>query len=247
MAKNSTGTSTDVMPVPGASEIHPKGLLDAISYIDQNFANELGGCIISGRFLSTKQRLEFMEVGFRSSFISGLISVFLTPIAIGVLEKYIPMFGNPNPGFMDQMSALMLALSFYIGYAGFIAKSSTCYIGEYTKAMVNNLLGGMTFGAVLKAIVAYIAFQALYFNILTPKNLSWVVYALQKTKVGRDTGIKAYYWIMGFKDVFLTSANLVLITTILFTLIPWVAYWLVKIRNRRWIKAGIVKLEARAY
>ena len=67
------------MPVPQSNEIHPRGLLEAISYIDQNFANELGGCIIKARFLTTKQRLEFMEVGFRSSFASGIVSALLTP------------------------------------------------------------------------------------------------------------------------------------------------------------------------
>ncbi len=36
----------EIMPVPQSNEIHPRGLLDAISYIDQNFANELGGCMI---------------------------------------------------------------------------------------------------------------------------------------------------------------------------------------------------------
>ena len=37
------------MPVPPSNEIPPRGLLEAISYIDQNFANELGGCMIKAR------------------------------------------------------------------------------------------------------------------------------------------------------------------------------------------------------
>ena len=50
------------MPMPPGQEIHPKGFLEAISYIEQNFANELGGAVIRDTFLTTKQRLEFFEV-----------------------------------------------------------------------------------------------------------------------------------------------------------------------------------------
>ncbi len=82
MSKEQGNTTPEIMPVPQSNEIHPRGLLDAISYIDQNFANELGGCMIKSRFLTTKQRLEFMEVGFRSSFASGIVSALLTPIAM---------------------------------------------------------------------------------------------------------------------------------------------------------------------
>ena len=86
--------------------------------------------MIKSRFLTTKQRLEFMEVGFRSSFASGIVSALLTPIAIGVIEQYIPMFGDPSPTFFDKFSAFLLALGFSLGYAIFMAKASTCFIGR---------------------------------------------------------------------------------------------------------------------
>ena len=149
MSKEQGNTAPEIMPLPQSNEIHPRGLLEAISYIDQNFANELGGCMIKSRFLTTKQRLEFMEVGFRSSFASGIVSALLTPIAIGVIEQYIPMFGDTSPTLFDTYSAFLLALSFSLGYAIFMAKASTCFIGEYTRAMVLNLLGGMIFGAIV--------------------------------------------------------------------------------------------------
>ena len=181
MSKDSHSTP-DIMPVPPSSEIHPRGLLEAISYIDQNFANELGGCMIKSRFLTTKQRLEFMEVGFRSAFASGLVTALLTPVAIGVIEQYIPMFGDPSPTLFDKFSAFLLALGFSLGYAIFMAKASTCFIGEYTRAMVLNLLGGMVFGAVVKAVVAFIAFHFLYFKIFSDSNVLWAVAKLYYAK-----------------------------------------------------------------
>ena len=247
MAKNDSVNSSGDFPIPGAAEIHPKGLLEAISYIDQNFANEIGGCIINSRFLNTKQRLEFMEVGFRSSFVSGLISAVLTPIAVGVLERYIPIFGDATPTFIDQASAVLLALSFYVGYAVFIAKSATCYIGEYTRSMVRNLLGGMTLGAVLKAIIVFLAFQSLYFFVMKDKYLAWLASQCYRAHLKQETAIKVYYWLQGFRETFLTSANFVVLTTIIFTVIPWIAYTYARFRNKRLFRAGVVKLEARAF
>lgn len=247
MAKSDSASNIGDFPIPGAAEIHPKGLLEAISYIDQNFANEIGGCIINSRFLNIKQRIEFMEVGFRSSFVSGLISAVLTPIAIGVLERYIPMFGDATPTFIDQASAVLLALSFYVGYAVFIAKSATCYIGEYTRSMVRNLLGGMTLGAVLKAIIVFLAFQSLYFFVMKDKYLAWVASQCYRAHMKQATVIKVYCWLQGFREIFLTSANFVVLTTIIFTVIPWIAYTYAKFRNKKLYRAGVVKLEVRAF
>jgi hypothetical protein len=247
LAKESTNQQPDMMPLPASAEIHPKGLLEAISYIDQQFANELGGCIINSRFLTTKQRIEFMEVGFRSSFVSGLVSALLTPVAIGAIERYIPIFGNPSPNIFDMLAALMLALCFSLGYAAFIAKSSTQYIGEYTKAMVRNLLGGMFFGAVVKAVLVVIAFHTIYFFLFTDKNVLWITSKFYYMKMTEQQVAGVYYWIQGFKSIFLTSSYFVLVSTFIFVVIPFVAYYWASLRNKRLIKAGVIRVENKAF
>ena len=247
MSKESSNNTPDIMPVPQSNEIHPRGLLEAISYIDQNFANELGGCMIKARFLTTKQRLEFMEVGFRSSFASGLVTALLTPIAIGVIEQYIPMFGDSSPTFFDKFSAFLLALSFSLGYAIFMAKASTCFIGEYTRAMVLNLLGGMIFGAIVKAVLAFIAFHFLYFKIFTDRNVLWAVTKLSFAKTSPGTTASVYTWVQGFKGIFLTSAYFVLVSTAVFIVIPIVAMLVAWRRNRKLIAAGVVNVDSDRY
>ena len=247
MSKESSNSAPDIMPVPQSNEIHPRGLLEAISYIDQNFANELGGCMIKARFLTTKQRLEFMEVGFRSSFASGLVTALLTPIAIGVIEQYIPMFGDSSPTFFDKFSAFLLALSFSLGYAIFMAKASTCFIGEYTRAMVLNLLGGMIFGAIVKAVLAFIAFHFLYFKIFTDRNVLWAVIKLSYAKISSGTAASIYFWVQGFKGIFLTSAYFVLVSTAVFIVIPIVAMLIAWRRNRKLIAAGVVNVDSDRY
>jgi hypothetical protein len=242
VAKNS-GSSPDIVPVAQGSEIHPRGLLDAVSYIDQNFANELGGCLIKARFLTTKQRLEFMEVGFRSSFVSGLVSACLTPVAIGVIERHIPMFGDANPTLFDTVSAFLLALGFSLGYALFIAKACMSYIGEYTKAMVLNLLGGMIFGAIAKVIIVFIAFHFIYFKIFSDKLLLWAAAKLYYAKVSQNTVANIYYWLQEFKGVFLTSAYFVVATTLIFIIIPVIAMFFAWRRNLKLIAAGVVNVD----
>lgn len=233
--------SPEIIPANTSGEIHPKGLLDAISYIDQNFANEMGGCMIKARFLTTKQRFEFMEVGARSSFASGMISVLLTPLAIGVVEKYIPMFGESNPSVFDQFCAMLLAMSFSLGYAVFIAKTATQYIGEYTKSMVRNLLGGMIGGSVLKAVLAFIAFHGIYFKVFSDQNIVWVLSKVFYTRFSMETITKIFKWVQSFRGIFLTSSYFIVLSTILFIMIPCVAYLWTWRRNEKMFDSGLVQ------
>lgn len=235
--------SNDIMPMPPGQEIHPKGFLEAISYIEQNFANELGGAVIRDTFLTTKQRLEFFEVGFRSSFISGLISALLTPFAIGVVERYIPVFGSTSPDTFDMLFAFLLAVGYSLGFAIFLSYACTKFVGSYTRAMTRNLLGGVIAGAVLKAILAFIGFHFLYIVVMTDTNLQWAARQLYRLKLSKSSVFAVYNWVHGFKDIFLTSAWFVLGITVIFIAIPSVAMLLAIRRNKKLIEAGIVRVE----
>ena len=199
--------------------------------------------MIHARFLTTKQRLEFMEVGFRSAFASGIVTALLTPVAIGVIERYIPMFGDGDPSIFDKFSAFLLALGFSLGYALFMAKTATCYIGKYTRAMIANLMGGMAFGAILKAMVAFIAFHFIYFKILSDAHVVWAVSKLRQVRLTDKTAAAVFNWVQGFKTVFLTSAYFILVTTAVFILIPVIAMIYAHFRNKKLIAAGYVNVD----
>jgi hypothetical protein len=124
-----------------------------------------------------------------------------------------------------------------------MAKASTCFIGEYTRAMVLNLLGGMVFGAVVKAVVAFIAFHFLYFKIFSDSNVLWAVAKLYYAKTTPATVAKVYYWVQGFKGIFLISAYFVLVSTAVFIIIPIVAMLVAWRRNRKLIEAGVVHVD----
>jgi hypothetical protein len=65
----------------------------------------------------------------------------------------IPIFGDAAPTLFDQIYALLLVLGFSLGYGFFLATLKSCYIGNISKSMIRNLLGGVVIGAVAKALI----------------------------------------------------------------------------------------------
>ncbi len=217
--------------ITSSGDMKPKGLIDAISEIEQFYTTEQSGSEIPERFFTTKNRIEFFEVGFKGAFISGLITALLLPWAIGVFEKKVPVFGVVGGSFFDQIFALLLAFSFTIGYAVFIASVGRYYEGPFTKSMVRCLLSGVVIGALFKMVIAFLFFHFLYFVILTEERLSTALLHL-KDRVAFETLDQIYRWTLGFKPVFLTSAWLVVLTTLIFIAIPMITVGLKSIHSR---------------
>ena len=221
-------------------EVHPRGLLAAIGYIETSFANEMGGCLINPDLLTTPQRIEFMEVGARSSFASGLVMALLTPLAIGVLDRYVPIFGSFNPNHFDQLCGIMLALVFPLCYAFLFAGAAVKHLGGYSRGMVNNLLGGMAGASFAKAIIAFLAFHFIYFKILSDDHILFVAKKLLMFKIPYNSAVAFYLWVKDFKQVFITSAYFVLVSTLIFILVPYIAFLWAHLRNKKLIAAGVV-------
>ncbi|MCK9195403.1 MAG: hypothetical protein M0P16_00300 [Syntrophales bacterium] len=202
-------------PTPGK----PKGLLDAISEIQQYYVVERSGSTIPVDFFTLAGKLAFFEVGFKGAFISGLVSAFLTPIAIGVIERYLPIFGSYDPTFYDKCFAFLIAIGFTVGYAFFFAVLGKYYIGEISKAAIKNLIMGLVAGAILKLVIAFLAFHFIYFVVLEPHNLAvWLLkmrWLIQYYSLN-----KLYQWLQDFRPVFLISAYFVAFTTSLLVTIP---------------------------
>lgn len=202
-------------PSPGK----PKGLVDALSEIQQFYVVERSGSPIPPDFFTIGGKLAFFEVGFKAAFLSGLVSALLTPFAFGVFERYLPIFGSYNPSFFDRIFALVLAVSFSVGYAIFIAFVGGYYIGNLPRLAIRNLLGGFITGAVVKMIIVFLIFHTVYFFILTPEFLQKNLLKFS-TFVKYDTLNRVYQFLMEFKSVFLTSSYFVIFTTVLMVGIP---------------------------
>jgi len=193
----------------------------SLTEIQQYYVVERTGSEIPEEFFTISGKLAFFEVGFKGGFVSGLTSALLTPFAIGVVERYIPIFGNAEPTPYDKFFAFMLALSFTIGYAAFYAGLGKYYIGGVSKAAVRNLLGGLITGALTKMVVAFILFHFIYFIILEPDRLGrWLSKLTWLVKYDTLNGV--YQWLLDFRPVFLTSSYFVVLTTVLMIVIPLV-------------------------
>jgi hypothetical protein len=230
--KGGSGTS-DIIPVQSLqAETHPRGIIDAISNIEYYHAQEKRGAILSAGFFTLKQKIEYFAVGFRASLISGLITAIIMPVAIGVTERMIPVFGSSSPTAFDVFFVFLLAFGFSLGYACFIARAASLYIGPYTRSMIRNFVGGVITGAIGKMTIGFIFFHFMYLVVLTERNVAWLLLKL-KGKASKETLSNIYLWVMDFRPVFITSAYLLVITTVVFIAIPLIAMFLASVRNRK--------------
>lgn len=244
MADNSSGGSdrggaAPVMVTGGGATEKPKGLLDAISELEYLYTQEVDkGLELAPGLFTTKDKLLFTELGFRSTFASGLVMALLTPITIGVLEKIIPVFGSTTPSAYDNMFVLVLTLFYLIMYACFLGHGVRCYYREYTHQMVKSLLSGIFMAALIKAGIAFILFHFLYIVVLTEHNLVKLVALLSKV-ISIEKLYGPFKWLMEFRTVFPYSAWFVVLTTLLWLGVIYGSYLSAGRRNARFREAGI--------
>ncbi len=231
-SKGGSGAS-DIIPVQSLqAETHPRGIIDAISNIEYYHAQEKRGAILSAGFFTLKQKIEYFEVGFRGALVSGLVTALIMPVAIGVTEKMIPVFGSSSPNAFDVFFVFLLAFGFTLGYSCFIARAASLYIGPYTRSMIRNFVGGVITGAIGKMVIAFIFFHFMYMVVLSEKHVACVLLRF-RGKASMDTLNAIYRWILDFKPVLITASYLVVITTAIFIAIPLVAMSLASARNRK--------------
>ncbi len=227
MASRESGIVISTAPV-----VKPKGLIDAISEIEQFYVAESEGSEIPDRFFTIKNKIEFFEVGFKGSFISGLITVLLTPLAIGVIENMIPVFGSNTPSTYDKLFVFSIALFFTIGYSFFIDMIGRYYSGRVTISMIRSFVNGLITGAVLKLILAFIFYHFIYLVVLKEERVASFLLSIHSRFKG-DYINDVYSWVLNFKPVFLTSAYFIALTTALFILIPLSSIAAGSINNKR--------------
>lgn len=208
----------------------PKNIFEALNELEFFAASESESDEpIPEKFFTIKQRLEFMEVGFKSAFLSGMFTAFLSPFMIGVFEKIIPVFGTYNPSIVDQIYVFLLTVGFALGYGIFISRMAKCYRYGVSKEMAKNIMIGLWTGGLLKMFFVFLLFHFIYFQVLSPE---WCqkafLYLYQKKWVSDSLVVDAYKFILEFRNVFLTAAWFVVGTTMLFLLIPTLRIFKVK-------------------
>ncbi|MBI4594766.1 MAG: hypothetical protein HY730_00120 [Candidatus Tectomicrobia bacterium] len=210
----------------------PRGILQALAAIQHYYVAERNGEPISQDFLTILGKFDFFSAGFKTGLIGGLINLLLIPISIGVIDDYIPIFGNRHPGLFDKGFALFLSISFYLGYSLLLATARKYYIGEITRNAFKNLLRGVTAGALFKMVIAFIFFHFMYLFGLEEGFLTKALYKLYPI-VKYDTLNAIYQWLLGMRPIFLTSAYFIVCATLIYISIPWISVLLAARKTRR--------------
>jgi hypothetical protein len=219
----------------------PKGFFEAISLIERCHELESSGGEIPAGMFTTQNKIEFWEAGFISSLWSGFLTVAFTPLAIGVIERLIPVFGGDEAKAFDQVLVFFLAVSFTLGFAAFLGRLGRFYEGMYTKTMIRSFLGGVTIGAVLKVFFSFILFHFLALYVSEPARLgNFILLAAGWISPARLES--AYYFLLNFRRIYLISAWFILITTISYLSVPFASIGLRIWRDRKTRKRGGIRL-----
>jgi hypothetical protein len=197
--------------------VKPKSLINAISEIEQFSVAEMHSEIPEGS-LPIATSLSFFEVGLKSGLLSGIITTVMTPLMMAASERLIPVFGEQELTLFNRLFSIALAVAFPVCYALFIFVILTkSYAGNITKKAINNLVGGISFGTVLKTIVVCLLFHFMYFRFLDPDIVTDVLVKIRNIYDVPQLNYEAiYYWIMGFKKVFIPSAYFIAAVNALF-------------------------------
>lgn len=229
------GDSSNIVPVDKAGKDKVTGLFDVLSSIQQYSVMEKNEGAVDADFFTTQERLEFFWVGLKTSFISGIVSALMTPIAIGVIEKMIPIFGEEDLSIFDKGFAFALAFSFSFFYALFIFTFGKYAKGEYTKAMIKNFAWGITFGGFAKLFLVVAVFHFIHLFLLKDNLVETAVRLVGKVWPDPNIMAELYMFIIGFKEnnVFILSSFAVCFSTFMLVVSPWLGLWVEGSKDRK--------------
>ena len=154
----------------GGNAMRPKGLISAISDIQQFYVIESQGQDIPAEFLTLEGSLDFFRIGATSGFKEGLFLILLFPVFSFYLLPFV--FHAP-----DMIMTLMLNS---VPYLPVIINTILCiyisryYVGNLTRKAVNSLFVGRALMLIAKAIFIYIGYYIL-FKMSTPDRVWSVV------------------------------------------------------------------------
>ncbi len=145
----------------------PKGLLQAISEIQQFKVIETGNNVIDKDFFSIQQRLDYMNVGLRSGMKEAFFMLIVFPIFGWIVPSFISFFYKTKLGIDTQMFLLLFAVMPVIAYLGLCMVLANLYKGQITKMAINALLMGRSTVLAILGFFIFVIYFMLYSVSLT--------------------------------------------------------------------------------
>ena len=243
MAQGSGGGGSNSAPITLGKDVKntPHGLLDFISSLELLYKQEQKGVVemLDEDFFTSTDRARAWSLGFRQTIVAGLVTGCLTPFAMGVLEKMIPVFGSTETSAFDEFYIFLLTLSYQIGYACFLGYAATRFYGSYTRVMVKFLLLGIYTASFFKTILLYILFNYIYMAVLTEQHILLVLSYFKTVSFLQPHLYPTYKWLAEFRNVFPLSANFVALTTVMYCVVIATCYVRTVKRNAR-VKKSVI-------
>ena len=209
--------NSPVGPAIAAGDIpKPEGLIDLLAKIQRISSIERGGAELPDGYVTVKQKIDFFTAGFKIGFISSFFMGLLMPLALSVALGKIPIFGAVDQSVFDKAYILIFAASISLSYAFIIGTSlKGCGPPQATKNLIGQFLGGFNSGIVLKCLVLFAAFHALYFSF--PEERIFDVFSKLANGPGRNAWIferidALYTLTVALRSVLIESAYTALAT-----------------------------------
>lgn len=151
----------------------PKGVVDAVSEIQQYYALEKQvEDELPPEYFTIRQSLDFFNIGLKSAFTEGIIFIVIIPFAMALYPAFKLYFYGV--GLSDNELISLYAMTY--GHIGamtlFLAAMSKYYSGNLTKNAIVSLLSGRSMAMAFKAFLAFALFKFLYtYSVSNPAGL----------------------------------------------------------------------------
>jgi len=215
-----------------AAAPRPKGIISAISEIQQFYVIEKTGQEIPAEFLTIEGSLDFMKIGLKSGFSEGLflfifmplIEFYLVPFVMQSPTPFVEVLFHMMPYFTVILSTIMCS---YI---------SKYYIGCITRRAVNSLFMGRSTSLLVKAFLIFILYTFID-RLGTPKNIWFLA-----EKLGGNAQ-KFYYGFYEIQPYLMPAATRAAVALAVAATLPFMSVYFLDrwrsykvARNMRYIK-----------
>ncbi len=137
-----------------------KSFFEAISMIEQISAAEMEMDLPEGSY-PTFSKLSFSAVAAKHAISTTLLTFLMAPFSMLVIERFLPAFGQANPGFFDKAFALLLAAAPAVSFSFFfVYVINRVYIrGKVTRALIGYYVNSYI---IVKFIATFFMLMAVF-------------------------------------------------------------------------------------
>jgi hypothetical protein len=188
-----------------------RSFFEAISMIEQISAAEMEMDLPEGSY-PTFSKLSFSAVAMKHAISTTLLTFLMAPFSMLVLERFLPVFGNSEPGFFDKAFAVLLAaapavcLSFFFVYV-----INRVYIrGKVTRALLGYYVNSYIIVKFIATFFMFMSVFVLYNSVMSLDNIEAASSGIDKVvspfSKGQVIHVRIHTFLLTFRYVLIQSA-----------------------------------------